>query len=251
MCSVRKASRWLTGWAVAVAVALPFSVMGACFENSPHDLTNRFGPNTVVQGEELNLCAFCHTPSHPTVDAPVPVWQRVEDGQTSFQAQDPMQAILNPLSPSGGPGSFMCLACHDGTQAMDITQPKFAHSGSANHPVGVPYGGAADAETEISLERRVLQDFAKPAQGIVNNRQAWWIDTDRVKVAGEVRHGLPQQREKADLILYTREQQYGTASQDVPYVECASCHDPHQCNTETFLRIDNSNSALCLSCHRL
>ncbi len=32
-------------------------------------------------------------------------------------------------------------------------------------------------------------------------------------------------------------------------VECASCHDPHSCNTPLFLRISNDRSALCLACH--
>ena len=32
-------------------------------------------------------------------------------------------------------------------------------------------------------------------------------------------------------------------------VECASCHDPHSCDTPLFLRISNDRSALCLACH--
>ena len=34
-----------------------------------------------------------------------------------------------------------------------------------------------------------------------------------------------------------------------PYVECASCHDPHQAANPTFLRIPNTGSQLCLTCH--
>lgn len=32
-------------------------------------------------------------------------------------------------------------------------------------------------------------------------------------------------------------------------VECASCHNPHSCDTPLFLRIPNDRSALCLACH--
>ena len=33
------------------------------------------------------------------------------------------------------------------------------------------------------------------------------------------------------------------------YVQCSSCHDPHSRANENFLRISNTNSALCLFCH--
>jgi len=33
------------------------------------------------------------------------------------------------------------------------------------------------------------------------------------------------------------------------YVQCASCHDPHESVNPAFLRVDNSGSALCLRCH--
>ena len=32
-------------------------------------------------------------------------------------------------------------------------------------------------------------------------------------------------------------------------IECASCHDPHDNTNGEFLRVSNSGSALCLSCH--
>ena len=32
-------------------------------------------------------------------------------------------------------------------------------------------------------------------------------------------------------------------------VECASCHDPHDCSIKPFLRITNEKSTLCLACH--
>ncbi|MBF0135901.1 MAG: hypothetical protein HQL65_06650, partial [Magnetococcales bacterium] len=52
------------------------------------------------------------------------------------------------------------------------------------------------------------------------------------------------------LMLYTR-----TLSSVVqPFVECASCHDPHNDSTSgaaqvAFLRRDNSSSQVCLACH--
>ena len=59
-------------------------------------------------------------------------------------------------------------------------------------------------------------------------------------------------RQKSDLTLYSDGQGAGgTAYQ----VECATCHDPHGPETvpgtpnPTFLRIANTGSAVCLTCH--
>jgi predicted CXXCH cytochrome family protein len=34
-------------------------------------------------------------------------------------------------------------------------------------------------------------------------------------------------------------------------VECASCHDPHDCSNKPFLRMSNEKSALCMACHEM
>ena len=36
---------------------------------------------------------------------------------------------------------------------------------------------------------------------------------------------------------------------DGPEVECASCHDPHYAGHDSLLKVDNTDSALCLTCH--
>jgi predicted CXXCH cytochrome family protein len=51
-------------------------------------------------------------------------------------------------------------------------------------------------------------------------------------------------RTKQDLLLFTNNP--GVTG---PSVECATCHDPHTPNNGTFLRVSNSGSGLCLSCH--
>jgi predicted CXXCH cytochrome family protein len=51
-------------------------------------------------------------------------------------------------------------------------------------------------------------------------------------------------RTKQDIMLFTNNP--GVTG---PSVECASCHDPHTPNNGTFLRVSNSGSGLCLSCH--
>ncbi|MGB8077733.1 MAG: FecR domain-containing protein [Gallionella sp.] len=73
----------------------------------------------------------------------------------------------------------------------------------------------------------------------------WWIKTP----------GSKKGRQKTDLYLFTRTDTIEDAlpSESVlnrPYIECATCHDPHSVNP-TFLRLPggNANSQICLSCH--
>jgi hypothetical protein len=89
----------------------------------------------------------------------------------------------------------------------------------------------------------------------------WWIERGGDSlVAGT--------RDREDVILYTRiENGTGNARIDgieQPFVECGSCHDPHNVSNPTFLRVSNGvpadsvagfpnpnggPSGLCLTCH--
>lgn len=68
----------------------------------------------------------------------------------------------------------------------------------------------------------------------MNATRIWWV---------EGASGGDGIRQKTDLLLYTR------AGDDLPRVECASCHDPHNTTNGTFLRRTNAGSGLCLTCH--
>ena len=79
----------------------------------------------------------------------------------------------------------------------------------------------------------VTAGFRPTTYGIIDDNPTWWVDT-----------GL-EGRQRTDIKLYSRHYGENTA---VPFIECASCHDPHS-ETSTFLRVDNAGSGLCLSCH--
>jgi predicted CXXCH cytochrome family protein len=73
----------------------------------------------------------------------------------------------------------------------------------------------------------------------------WWVKTPGSKTG----------RQKTDLYLFTRTDSVEDAlpSESVlnrPYIECATCHDPHSINP-TFLRVPggNARSQICLTCH--
>jgi len=82
-------------------------------------------------------------------------------------------------------------------------------------------------------------DFVAPNNATINGNTVWWVDTE-VAPNGT--------RQKTDMQLYTRSVAAIDAGANQPFVECASCHDPHSENN-TFLRVSNDGSAVCLACH--
>jgi predicted CXXCH cytochrome family protein len=87
--------------------------------------------------------------------------------------------------------------------------------------------------------------FNKSVYSGTGSGTVWWIKTP----------GSRKGRQKTDLYLFTRKDEIKDAlpSESVlyrPYIECATCHDPHSVNP-TFLRMPGGNerSQICLSCH--
>lgn len=265
---------------VALVAALTAGFAQSGIQNSKHDLsssTTSGGNSWSGTGE---ICVFCHTPHGSDTSASVPLWNKplAGAGYTPSPAYQ-TYADLNTSSLDGtilsvGSVSVACLSCHDGQQAMDamLNEPGSGTdtitnasetwtAGTGNvdtatgkmnsgitllgtdlrndHPVGVPYAGGLKAGANGSGYTDTANfkdaDFKAAATGTANGATIWWVDTE----------GTPNNtRQKSDMQLYTRGSD--------PYVECASCHDPHNggAGTQTFLRLaDNSGSQVCLSCH--
>lgn len=280
----RRASRWariLIG--VAGAGALAISLSGpaqAGISATKHNLgTSGTGSNKVTAGT-AELCVFCHTPHAADVSTVgAPLWnKRLNTGQTyqtyTSSTMDARGAQDGLAGGQIGGASLACLSCHDGTQAMDniINSPGFggydSTGGGTNglaytwtgspradadgkmtnaattlamlgtdlrndHPIGIQYCGGGPTVASAGTACRD-GDFIAPTNGSIGGQTVFWVDTG---TAG---------RQKTDLILYNRS---FTVDGTGPSVECASCHDPHVSTTSTFLRINNTNSAVCLACH--
>jgi len=174
---------------------------------------------------------------------------------------------LNVMINSPGSGGFTA-GVEFGTMTGDrVTANKLSAGIITNlgqdlkndHPVGVQYAGGPKstytipaAGTDYAVAGFRDSDF-KVAKSMKSNGQTvWWVDTTNgIIKGGTVVAGAAGVREKTDMQLYTRTEVTSatdTALLMQPFVECASCHDPHSDNT-TFLRIENSESAVCLACH--
>jgi hypothetical protein len=113
-----------------------------------------------------------------------------------------------------------------------------------DHPISMQYGGGGALATDPDGTFTGTlgdPDFVAPEKATVNTNPIWWVDSPL---------GTTAVREKTDMILYARND-LGTVQ---PFVECGSCHDPHNDTSAgptsvQFLRINNTASQICTTCH--
>ena len=265
---------------LAIAGAAAFMLLGSAANaqivGSKHDLGAATANTTEV-------CVFCHTPHGSNTSAEAPLWNK--NVPTSTYDRYTVTSTLDGDNAPVGSVSIACLSCHDGTAAVDavlnapgagmnsgqIDAAVFGANMSEylnntvgagtytpvpvlgtdlrnDHPVSIQYaGGGLVAGGTVGLQSTFNDSGFNPAYyDSINGFDAWWVDT-AVGTAG--------QREKTDMILYTRNDAINGSGEVEPFVECASCHDPHNSSTEivgeqvSFLRVSNQNSDLCLTCH--
>ncbi|MEH6616313.1 MAG: cytochrome c3 family protein [Porticoccus sp.] len=257
-----------------VALLLSSSVALAGVAATNHNLSSAgTGPNTFSGTTEI--CVFCHTPHGSDITASVPLWNRSVPLPATFTTYDSLgTSSLDGAMAQVGSVSVACLSCHDGAQAMDtiLNDPGsgavvasftagtwtgadrpagIALIGTElrdDHPIGIAYAGGATGGDFDVAGSLVDKDF-KPATETAVGSDLWFVDTNTNAT-----------REKIDIQLYTRTNATatifaggGTITGAIPFVECASCHDPHTENT-TFLRVTavgegNDTSRVCLACH--
>ena len=254
--------------------------------NSKHDLSStNTTPGATFNNGTAEICVFCHTPHGASNNvANVPLWNRnASSGTTTYQSYASLgSSSFDAKEATVGSISLACLSCHDGTQAMNsvINSPGSGTTGVAgssswngtnvisatgqmavsaggypnlstdlsnDHPISMQYGGgrvaAYVAGTTYAANTTIDPDFA----GITPRNATssiWYIETTGTGI--DITGG----QQKDDISLYTRTDASVTGGAQ-PFVECGSCHDPHNggAGTATFLRVLNTGSQVCLTCH--
>jgi hypothetical protein len=204
----------LTLIAVGVAVMYPLVGVGRV-KDTAHNLNGRNGI-VVPNGE---VCRPCHAPHNTNVAAGF-LWnhQLSAGNWTLWEGADAASVMSS--------SSRLCLSCHDGTVAVDnyggVTNGSIFMDGRDNlgtdlrssHPIGVEY----------------------PTGTRYNQPDA---------TTGQIRDPIETPAGQACVL------EEGT-------VQCASCHYAHgsRMNVSTttpggtmFLRVDNTGSKLCMTCH--
>ena len=162
-----------------------------------------------------NVCRPCHTPhGADTTISGAPLWNHeVTVATYTLYSSDSMDATVE--QPSGW--SKLCLSCHDGTVAMDSFG---GATGSTMMSGGALVGTDLKGTHPISF---VYDTALAVADGELHDPM-----TSASNLGGSI---------DADLLIDRK-------------VECASCHNVHGAqDNPQLLRVNNSGSALCLTCH--
>ncbi|MBF0309659.1 MAG: cytochrome c3 family protein [Magnetococcales bacterium] len=250
----------------AIGLVLGAGSALAGIKGSKHDLGSGGASQQGATSGTTEVCVFCHTPHGANTGATAPLWNKSLPTSTYTRYSSLNTTTLDGTEAPVGSVSLACLSCHDGSQAMDVminapgsggynasganfdagtAMTGFKNLGtdiSNDHPISIQYGGGGWTEDDTvgAASHTTLTDgsFKDGYMASINSNPVWWVDT-----AG----GNAGSRDKTDMILYTRT----LSSKKQPFVECASCHDPHNSTAQpvAFLRISNASSAVCLACH--
>jgi len=201
---------------VLAAVQVRASGRGQSIIDTPHNLSASgaavSGASSLWSPSEGRVCVFCHTPHHATAEGPL--WSRAVRGGEEYTPYAGVKVV------AGRPNlaSRLCLSCHDGTIALgqlgSLTEMHVLDASFGK----IPVGAKTMLGTDLSDDHPV--SFVYP-------------DSSELLLADSLR--------QKGIKLVGPER----------YVECTSCHNPHNNSFGNFLvkNIDDQHDALCTTCH--
>jgi hypothetical protein len=241
--SIRISSVLLTGALLLAGFSAQAQVAG-----SQHDLTSAGSPQGGGTSATDQVCIFCHTPHGGDTDAPVPLWNKSLPAPGAYTRYS---SIATPSFDSAeapvGSVSLACLSCHDGVQAMDVVLNKPGSGGyvAGGEEFDTTTLGPMTGDPVPALGTDLSNDHPISMQYAGGGAVAGDADDAQTPIAqlGDQDFNAPYTRNEA-----------GVAGGVQPFVECGSCHDPHNSSTQgpgsvAFLRIENTASQVCTACH--
>ncbi|MEO5660014.1 MAG: cytochrome c3 family protein [Polaromonas sp.] len=256
--------------------------------NTRHNLTQRppaGGINgSIMDGFRSNygeVCVYCHTPHGADTNTTVPLWNRTTLATTYKTYNELKTSSLTQTVSQPGANSLSCLSCHDGQTAMDsvINMPgsdRYKFSPANVTKTQLEFldtwpGSQPGGHQGLNSTGCLVCHGPAPLPGVVPDFRVAVIGTDLtndhpVGITFPTTNGANTEfktptgtkgnatffdvngngnMDKGDVRLYDAK------------VECASCHDPHGVPSGgpgttfnlTFMRLANTNSAVCLTCH--
>lgn len=197
-----------------LTIAAPCAAQRQSVIDSPHNLSAA-GPGAVRASSEDQVCIFCHTPHNAS---PIrPLWNRTMP-TSSYTVYTSRSLDAHPGQPTGA--SKLCLSCHDGTIAVGSV---FSRDQVIQMVGGVTVlpPGASNLDTDLSDDHPISFQY---------DSGLWQQDPQLADP-----HSLPTSL-KLD------------ANQEL---QCTTCHDAHNNVFGDFLVMNNLESAMCVSCHKI
>ena len=212
----------------ALAILLILAVISpAGVRETKHNFTSQtYSPNAFFRGAR-QVCVFCHT-AHNGNQSLGPLWNHDDNpSQTYIMYSSPTLDMDIATTPHNG--SLICLSCHDGTIAINSLNNLPGPEAAGNY--GTPGGTALDAEGKLTSNSDAFVSTDLTDDHPVGITYDSSRDLDFVPKTGN-------SQSYPDKLLYQG-----------LYVECTSCHNPHDNSYSDFLIESNDNSNLCMRCH--
>ncbi len=240
------------------------------------------------RNDYLEVCVCCHTPHGANTTTPAaPLWNRTMKSNT-YQTYDLLgtPSLTQPVTPPGI-NSLTCLSCHDGTTAVDsiINMPGSGrHQASQQTAEDTAFlnswnnSRGPDATVHARMSATECLSCHSPGSFVgagATDFTVFALGTDLrndhpvgirfPSPAGPGTDFKDPPRKELRLAYFDTNGNSRAESNEIRMyntgdgyeVECASCHDPHGVPSggpgsvfnATFLRISNTGSAVCLTCH--
>ncbi|MHC4785878.1 MAG: cytochrome c3 family protein [Planctomycetota bacterium] len=204
-------SLWTIPTLVCTAAALG---QGTSVVDTKHNLSLT-GPGAIRAVGEQQVCIFCHTPHR---SSPIlPLWNR-RLPVTPYTVYTSSALNARPDQPTGA--SKMCLSCHDGTIALGSVFSRDQVIQMAGGITTLP-PGTSNLGTDLSDDHPISFPYDSPLAALDRRLRD--------------PHGLPP-----ELRLDANRE-----------FQCTTCHDAHDDGFGHFLVMDNTDSALCRTCHQI
>ncbi len=236
-------------WGLAVLVVLITSTAAytRTIVGSRHDLSaawSKYSSHSVIMNNYGEICVYCHTPHGANTAAGAPLWNKANP-TSSYTLYSSTTMDTRPSQPSSV--SLVCLSCHDGMVAPDkiinapgsganLSGPWHGQSAAGQH--WVMKGGSGHGTCSLCHDGYPGHDARNGYVG-TDLRNDHPISMTYPTPAQDPKFNTPPDPQKgfSNIKLYQGK------------VECPSCHNVHDPAFSPFLRLSNSASALCKTCH--
>lgn len=207
--------------AAITAAAGPLNAeRGKSIVNTPHNLSTGGGKGVhdIKSTVEGRICIYCHAPHHAT--SVTPLWSRQLSDKT-YDLYKPANMVATVQQPRGP--SRLCLSCHDGTIALGLLSGSTVLDPSLTSFSAMPREPDPrknpDLGTDLSDDHPISFEY-----------------TPKPELQNPAVLGLKGIKLDQDI-----------------YVECTTCHNPHNNLNGNFLvaNVDTQHDALCVICHTL
>ena len=243
---------------VLASASASYAQYTATIAGGPHDLSNGSAvrnSNATINGQ---TCVFCHVPHGGSTN--MPLWNRSNPTGAAYQLYTSSTMKTSATGAGVAAGiSGACMSCHDGTIAMDVV----------TNVNGLPFGTGPTGGSVAFIAGPTRKATYSNGTGGSANIMSGGLPS----MGSDLRNDHPvaviyQTAQTADPTHYNLVTQvgariyvngtagqlplYGTSTANAT-LECASCHDSHNNSLNGtnggFLRVANTGSQMCKTCH--